>query len=780
MPATVIKLEGQDNASRVIKGVERNLQDLGKSAPKQIDLGSVTDQLSGLGSGRGLVEGLGSALGAALPVAGLGVAAGAIASVSWELGKAGAETVRTRDAFADLAAASGTSAQAMLDGMRDAARGTVADTNLMAAANRALVLGVAEDADTMAKLTAAAIIRGRQVGVGATQAIGDLVTGIGRMSPEILDNLGIANAKTAFDSYAASLGTTADKLTDVQKKQALVNATLASVQGASVVDDAASSFERMDAAIQNAKDSLGVLFSPAIAAIADSIAAGATAALNATKGEATALDKQLGDLEDRALILQQTFTMSQGQDTPADTGAQAQAAAFRTLQFAIQQANQAMAAGTPEAKSWGETLNFVATESLKTGVVSEQNTLVLGSLLAIMAQAGNATQETGDAMGDAAGKASVLASALSKVQAQAGATAGLIYDVGDAVNWLNQNTGAGGILEKSQSSLQGIAQMLVEQGSMQASGISGWLEGATATFDQWLAAQQQAGVNGEALDVAAQAYLGTLRQSNQELKAHAGGLSDAQKAWNDLNSQVSGALQQSTSLDAIGVNPADYLPRADAVQEDAFRLADIMVNGFNSPWVSYFQTKFPQMWQEMSAGGDIQAGAAKVLQQFQAGFRPELLNFDALKEQVKNALLSQEAFASMSKQITDQLVAEMGVSAQDVQGALASVVGPAAGGAAGAPDLTGQGNTAGTQFSTGFGSTANGTALVATITAQITASLNQFDSSGRVAGTTWAGGFISVVQANMAPSLIQLLVQLVTPGVMAAMQVNQSQTGAQP
>src|SRR5690606_23218328 len=98
------------------------------------------------------------------------------------------------------------------------------------------------------------------------------------MSPLILDNLGIVvNAEQANARYAQSIGKSAAALSDQEKKQALVNAVIASsasllkdnaAQGA----DMASSFERMDASLTNAKDALGVLFTPYAAAFANNLA----------------------------------------------------------------------------------------------------------------------------------------------------------------------------------------------------------------------------------------------------------------------------------------------------------------------------------------------------------------------------------------------------------------------------------------------------------------------------------------------------------------------------
>jgi hypothetical protein len=186
---TRIRLSATDDASAKISQVKKNL--------------------AGLLSSQGMA---GNILGGAVAGGVMGLTAGlmdaipAMGQAAWDMGVMAAQAERTEASFASLADRAGISGQAMLQAMRSASQGTVADVDLMAAANRGLVLGVADSAAEMADLVEAAIIRGRDVGVGATQAVNDLVTGIGRMSPEILDNLGIANASGAFKEYAAQLG----------------------------------------------------------------------------------------------------------------------------------------------------------------------------------------------------------------------------------------------------------------------------------------------------------------------------------------------------------------------------------------------------------------------------------------------------------------------------------------------------------------------------------------------------------------------------------------------
>ena len=54
-----------------------------------------------------------------------------------------------------------------------------------------------------------------------------IVKGIGRQSKLILDNLGIiVSAEDAYRKYAASIGKSKDQLTEMEKKQAFLNATL--------------------------------------------------------------------------------------------------------------------------------------------------------------------------------------------------------------------------------------------------------------------------------------------------------------------------------------------------------------------------------------------------------------------------------------------------------------------------------------------------------------------------------------------------------------------------
>jgi len=242
-----IIVEAQDKASATMRGIER--------------------QTDSLVDGMRLLQNI-----MTFSVAGIGIRE--LGRFSMEMARLGAETERIGNAFAGLSEQRlGTAALDSLTQLREAARGAISDYDLMLAANKAMMLGVTDDVETMARLVEVAIERGRAMGVGAQQAFGDIITGIGRMSPLILDNLGIVTGGArAFDEYAASLGKTAAQLTDVERKQMLVNKVLAEA-GAGAVPDAMAGFEALDAQIENQKRSWAGLFTdmfaPGAAAVAD-------------------------------------------------------------------------------------------------------------------------------------------------------------------------------------------------------------------------------------------------------------------------------------------------------------------------------------------------------------------------------------------------------------------------------------------------------------------------------------------------------------------------------
>ena len=132
--------------------------------------------------------------------------------------------------FRNLAKSTGFSEQAFRK-FKSATDGTINSIDLMTQANNAMLLGIMDSEDQMAEMFDIAQRLAQSLGKDTTFGIESLVTGLGRQSKLMLDNLGIMiDVEKANKDYAESLDKSADKLTDVERKQAFVNATMSSAR----------------------------------------------------------------------------------------------------------------------------------------------------------------------------------------------------------------------------------------------------------------------------------------------------------------------------------------------------------------------------------------------------------------------------------------------------------------------------------------------------------------------------------------------------------------------
>lgn len=277
-------------AARLRAAIEQN------SNAGQIQINSAQQQilkLEQLGQTAQSTGGFLSQLSGISGIAGVALALPAVAAGAIELAKTGASAQLLEQRFQGLAAAAGESGDAILTALRKASGGEISDLNLQLAANKANLLGVATSAADLGTLMAIARDRAQQLGTTSTEAFNDLVTGLGRGSALILDNLGIiVDAATANQTYADSIGKTVAQLSEEEKKQALINAvvaqgnaTLAATGGA--LESNVGGFERLGAAAENAASRAG-------AAIADRLAplaSGLGGVINAALGQATGQDQ---------------------------------------------------------------------------------------------------------------------------------------------------------------------------------------------------------------------------------------------------------------------------------------------------------------------------------------------------------------------------------------------------------------------------------------------------------------------------------------------------------
>ena len=104
---------------------------------------------------------------------------------------------------------------------------------------------------------------GRALGRDTASSVESLITGIGRQSRLMLDNIGIiVKADEAYESYANKLGISSDKLTDAQKKQAFLQATMESARAkanslGAETKSTQDAFDRLSASTENLVTFLG-------------------------------------------------------------------------------------------------------------------------------------------------------------------------------------------------------------------------------------------------------------------------------------------------------------------------------------------------------------------------------------------------------------------------------------------------------------------------------------------------------------------------------------------
>lgn len=189
---------------------------------------------------------------------------------AYEMGEIGAQNSRLIESGQTLARSYGDSLDQILAKVSEASLGTVSNMSIIESSNKAMMLGVSGSAEQLASLMEIAALRGRAMGISTTQAFDDMVRGIGRMSPMILDNLGIVvDAEGTYGAYAASIGKSSSELTRSEKIQALLNKVIEEGNellddAGGLVDDNAAKYERLEARIDNYQATLVIAVDNAI------------------------------------------------------------------------------------------------------------------------------------------------------------------------------------------------------------------------------------------------------------------------------------------------------------------------------------------------------------------------------------------------------------------------------------------------------------------------------------------------------------------------------------
>lgn len=840
-PKMEMIVDAKNNASGPLRTIKGDIQSLSKQA--EVAAGGM------------------SAFGKALGVIGFVAVGRQVAQVAAELVTLGAQSGALRAEFEGLAAQAGDSADAMLSRMQQASRGTIAEVDLMKAANSAMILGVADSAEEMGALMEFAQTRARQLGISTQFAFESLVTGIGRGSALILDNVGISTVQTkqAMDDYAASIGTTADKLDDAGKKAALLNAVIAAnrqnMSGAQSENrTAVESINALGTAWQDFKTQLGESIVPIVQPVLDGLIESIRSTIEEMRRQAAsaALRENVAGTPAYALLA--------GIDDPGQQESILRGVIDRTRASAQQATDEYLAmaqnakaeidaifASTPgldragAAASYQSQLSTVAANAanmtqqveVMQGALDSLTTSTVDSVTAITTAGTTAVAETAAATEQlaatvtaiqqrAAGGLAAIAQKMAEVQGNEaaigwlrGATAQLERQIGLWVQaGYNANEIAAvilprylanldGIIEKTQQNyvaMQGIgkgaqqaeataagalrniaaridvvtARALVAAGSLARLGSA--IDGIAGKQNRMLAAVRSEGIaqSSTRTDELAQATgrLSTQMEAFLDVGASGGagggGVAGLADDFSDLRSRIEQVISGATTLD-VGLDPANFLPREDSVAENARRLAAIMRDGIgNQEWMAEFAAEVPGIFEEISNSGDPRAAAARILQQFQAGLRPELIDKEAVKDRVRQMILGDQNTAALAAEIAQELSGELGVSLGQAQQAVGSLLGTG-GASAGLTGTAGQGLDGATQAE-GFTNS--------WVAAMVAMSARYYDS-GSSSGSQWGAGFLATVEGGVPAALIGILAALVTPAVMASLAANGSRTGAQ-
>jgi len=173
--------------------------------------------------------------------------------------------------FNNLAKSVGFSSQAF-NKLQKATDGTMSSMDLMQQANNAMLLGITDSEDQMAEMFDVAQRLASALGKDTAFGIESLVTGLGRQSKLMLDNLGImVDVGSANEAYAKELGKTVAELTDAEKKQGFVNETMKEARAlvANLGEEQLTTRDKMlqmNTAISDMAISFGDLLAPVVTA----------------------------------------------------------------------------------------------------------------------------------------------------------------------------------------------------------------------------------------------------------------------------------------------------------------------------------------------------------------------------------------------------------------------------------------------------------------------------------------------------------------------------------
>lgn len=718
----------------------------------------------------------------------------------YEVAQQGASFALLENEFTKLTNAAGENSRVVLEGLEKASQSSIAQRDLFLAANKANLLGVADTQQELSQLLEIAVARGDKLGVSTTQAFDNIVTGLGRQSALILDNLGILiNLEKSTKDYATTLGKTVSQLSEQEKKQALVNAVIADSQyllkdGISVQSQNQNKVESLSASWKNFTDVLSAQTVPVLAEVSEALAntlKGATDYLQNSevsflsslkdrvseiaeidpskiyKADTSILDNVIGAPEKVEVV--GNFLKQIGKESASAKEV------VRLLELELARLNGTIATSASTTNQWGMDVLDAAdnARSLEnaTDRLRQQNEIFEESLR--LSKTGIYDLATASAYA-----ASELTTLEARLQSISLANAAFESNVGSLTNKIISNAVQAQKTVGTEAA-KALAQNALNELDNKADSLRTNLESTelsaldlALTFGQTENDLLSPFVAIEEQNKLAQQSIKQTGKATKDLAQ------EAEQAFSQLQSKVSSVLSGALNLD-VGVDPSSILPRQDDINENARRLADIAVKGFDSPWYEYFKEKFPALFAQMFSGASTQEGiklqAANVLKNFQDGLVPELIDKETAKERVRRALIGEQNMAELAKEIATELSAELGTSISETQSIANSVLGGNQ--TLQIPEIsTDSLSTLPIQFEDSFKSSFSGFSetfaglLLDTFSAKVVVEAST--NSGKINGETWGTGFLSTVGESVPSGLIDILTAKILPNIETAL--NQS------
>jgi hypothetical protein len=186
----------------------------------------------------------------------------------YELGKMGAQALRTESAFEAISGGAD-EASKRLEAMQTATRGALSEQEAMGAANQLMQMGLANTAGELQNVTEMAVTLGTAMGRDASASIDEFAMLLANQSIPRLDTFGISAGKVR-----TRIKELQEQVEGLSREQAFLQAVqeegakaMGRLEGAT--DEEALAFERLEAKTKDLKVALAKELAPALATAAD-------------------------------------------------------------------------------------------------------------------------------------------------------------------------------------------------------------------------------------------------------------------------------------------------------------------------------------------------------------------------------------------------------------------------------------------------------------------------------------------------------------------------------